>query len=415
MESAMSPYRVLDLTEAGYLICGKILADLGADTIKIERPSGSDTRNLGPFYSDVSNPDRSLYWFAYNTNKRGITLNVDTADGRELFKQLVKTADFVIESFSPGYLDDLGLGYKVLSEINPRLILTSITPYGQHGPYAHWAASELVLWSMGGYLLLNGDPDRPPVWCSFPQAYLNAGIEAAAASMIAHWYRELTGEGQHVDVSVQEAVLWYCGVATPYWDLNQTVLSRAGSRWPTPTANLRMVYQCKDGHVAYQVWGGSDVSQVTSTMALVSWMDEESMAPQWLKDFDWTRDYDASKVTQDQVDQVEAHFAQFLRTKTKKELFDQAQKRNIILAPLNNSNDLLEYEQLASRDFWVKIEHPELKDTLTYCGPFIKLSETPCRIQHRAPSLGEHNEEVYIRELGLSPDELVMLKGAGCI
>ena len=137
-EAFLAPYRVLDLTDERGLFCGKILGDLGADVIKIEKPGGDPVRNIGPFYHDIPDPEKSLFWFAFNTNKRGITLNLEAHDGREIFKRLVKSSDFVIESFEPGYLAGLGLAYSALREINSRLIMVSITPFGQTGPYAHY-------------------------------------------------------------------------------------------------------------------------------------------------------------------------------------------------------------------------------------------------------------------------------------
>ena len=133
-ETMLSPYRVLDLTDEKGLLCGKILGDLGADVIKIERPGGDPARNIGPFYHDEPDPEKSLFWFALNTSKRGITLDIEKADGKEIFKKLVKSADFVIESFAPGYLDKLGLGYSELERLNPGIIMVSITPFGQTGP-----------------------------------------------------------------------------------------------------------------------------------------------------------------------------------------------------------------------------------------------------------------------------------------
>ena len=159
----LSPYRVLDLAnEKGYY-CSKLLADLGADVVKIERPGGDLSRNSGPFYHDIPDPEKSLNWFVFNRGKRGITLNIETADGQDIFKRLVKGADFVIESFAPGYVDRLGLGYLALSQVNPRIIITSITPFGQTGPYKDYKAPEIVNMAMNGILFMCGDPDRPPV------------------------------------------------------------------------------------------------------------------------------------------------------------------------------------------------------------------------------------------------------------
>ena len=415
MESALGCYRVLDLTQGGCLLCGRLLADLGADVIKIERPRGDPSRNIGPFYKDILHPEKSLYWFAYNTNKRSITLDIETCDGQQVFKRLAQSADFVIESFLPGYLDSLGLGYSALSEVNPRIIMTSITPFGQSGPYAHYKASDITLWAMGGFMYLAGDPDRPPVWISIPQAYLNAAAEGAAASMIAHWHREQTGEGQHVDVSVQERVIQLFIHMTPYWAYNQFIVRRVGYGWTTPNASHQMGYECQDGHVTYQIWGGGDASAVGSTKAMIAWMDEEGAAPDWLKGIDWVRDYDAMTLTQDLVDRVEGTVAEFIKTRTKRELYEQAVKRRIMLAPVSTAKDLLENEQLAAREFWTSLEHPELDDAITYCGPFVKMSETPCKLERRAPLIGEHNEEIYQQELGFSAEQLATLKQARVI
>ncbi|MFC2010644.1 CaiB/BaiF CoA transferase family protein [Chloroflexota bacterium] len=206
-DGMLSPYRALDLTDEKGLLCGKILADLGADVIKIERPGGDPARNIGPFYHDEPDPEKSLYWFAYNTSKRGITLDIETTDGKEIFKQLVKSADFIIESFPPGYLDSIGLGYSALEKIKPDIILISITPFGQTGPYKDYKTSDIVAWAMGGEMAPFGDPDRPPIRISHhSQAYLHAGTDAATGALAALYHRWTTGEGQQVDVSVHESV-----------------------------------------------------------------------------------------------------------------------------------------------------------------------------------------------------------------
>jgi len=176
----LSPYRVLDLTDEKGLLCGKLLADLGADVIKVEKPGGDQARNIGPFYHDIVSPETSLFWFAYNTNKRSITLDFETRDGRGIFEKLVKTADFVVESFPPDYLAGLGLDYGSLAKINPRIIVASITAFGHTGPYARYKGSDIVVFAMGMLMSQTGDRDRPPLQVSFPQSFLNASGDAAA-------------------------------------------------------------------------------------------------------------------------------------------------------------------------------------------------------------------------------------------
>ena len=180
-DSLLAPYRALDLTDEKGLICGKVLADMGADVIKVEKPGGDPARRIGPFYHDDPDPEKSRSWFAFNANKRGITLDIETADGKEIFNRLVKTADLVIESFDPGYMESLGLGYPDLEKINPLIILVSITPFGQSGPYVDqgYKVNDMIAWALGGTLYITGDPDRPPNQVTFPQAYLHGGMEGA--------------------------------------------------------------------------------------------------------------------------------------------------------------------------------------------------------------------------------------------
>ncbi|HEX9976022.1 MAG TPA: CoA transferase, partial [Dehalococcoidales bacterium] len=400
--SVLEPYRVLDLTEGGCLIAGKILGDLGADVIKVEPPGGSPTRNIGPFYGNDRNPQKSLFWFAYNTNKRSITLDIEAPDDRELFKKLVESADFILESFPCGYLERLGLGYEDLSRINPRIIVTSITPFGATGPYANYKASDLTIWAMGSFLGITGIPERPPVWVGFPQASLHAGAYAAGASMMAHWYREMTGEGQPVYISTQQCVVLPLYTAPRMWEFLKLDrgLHRMGSYRPLPKAprGAPFVYACRDGDVLLLMTGGAGAVFRTSSQQLVKYIDENNMASDWLKNFDWVWGFDAATVTQDTIDRLQSEVAQFLLTKTKKELYEEALKRRILLAPVANARDIHESPQLQARDFWVKVKHPELGTTVTYCGPFIKLSEAPLTVRRRPPLIGEHNEEVF-REL----------------
>jgi crotonobetainyl-CoA:carnitine CoA-transferase CaiB-like acyl-CoA transferase len=413
-KALLGSYRVLDLTDDKGFLCGKILADLGADVIKIEKPGGDKARNLGPFFHDVSDPQKSLYWFAYNLNKRGITLNIETAEGRQIFTRLVQTADFVIESFPPGYLDGLGLNYLKLSQTNPRIILTSITPYGQTGRYKNYKASDIEVMAMGGLMYITGNPDQPPLRISLPQAFLLASAHGAAASMIAHFHRETSGEGQHVDVSAQECVLWEIANAIPLWELNQNILKRAGSyiagRW-TGTKQ-RLLWKCKNGYVLFYILGGA--FGVKTNRAIVKWMEEENIAPDHLKNFNWHA-FDMATQTQEMQDQIEIHINRLFSMFTKEELYNEALKRGIMLCPVNTSKDIIENTQLKDRNFWVDISHPELSTYIKYPGAFAKLSETPINIRYRAPLVGEHNQEVYQSELGLSSSELNYLQKGGVI
>ncbi len=404
----LSPYRVLDLTDEKGLLCGKLLGDLGADVIKIERPGGDPVRNIGPFYHDEVDPEKSLFWFAFNTSKRGITVDLETAHGQQVFRRLVKTADFVIESFPPGHMDKLGLGYSTLEKINPSIIMVSITPFGQAGPYKSYKAPDIVAWAMGGQMYPCGDADRPPVRMSHhSQAYLHAAGEAAVGAMMALYYREMTGEGQQVDVSIQESVIQATYLPTCTWDMMKVIHQRGGGLLP----NIRMtrIWPCKDGYVIWFYAGGLEAKR--RNIPFVEWMDEEGMANDFLKGFDWDT-FDYTTISQEAVYRIEEQTRQFFMTHTKAELLEGALKHRLMLYPVSTTKDMLESVQLAARGFWAEVEHPELRASITYPGAFAKTSGVPPRISRRAPLIGEHNQEVLEGELGMSRGELPPLRQA---
>jgi benzylsuccinate CoA-transferase BbsE subunit len=418
-EGILSPYRALDLADEKGLLCGKILGDLGADVIKIERPGGDLTRRLGPFYHGEPDPEKSLFWFAYNNNKRGITLDIETADGRDIFKRLVKTADIITESFPVGYLDKLGLGYSDLEKINPGVILVSITPFGQTGPWKDYKTSDIVAWATGGEMAPFGEADRPPIRISHhSQAYLNAGADGAIGALMALYHRYSTGQGQQVDVSVQEAVVQCLEHITSAWDLKKTYPRRGGSgsvdgaATTSITTHLTRVWPCKDGHVSWFYWAGISMSPRTNG-PMVKWMASEGMADDFLLNYDWTK-FDA-KTPQADIDRMEAPTAKFFMKHTKAELFEGALKYNVQVYPVSTPADMLENPQLAYRKYWAQVEHPELDTTITYPSAFPSFPEAPAKITRRAPLIGEHNEEIYTAELGISKERLLILKQAGII
>ena len=398
----LTPYRVLDLTEGGFNWCGKALADLGADVIKIEPPMGSPTRDIGPFVDGRQGLERSLFWAAYCANKRGVTIDLDSEEGREQMLRLVSGADILIESFRPGYMDGLGLGYDDVSEINPGLIYTSITPYGQTGPYAQHQAPDLVAWSMGGMQYICGDADCPPVRVSAPQAELHAAAQAAAGTMAAFWHRQKSGEGQHVDVSMQTAVIWTLMNATPFPPLHGVNLERDGAFRSRGRLPVRQVFVCRDGHVSL-------LMAPRTLSGLTEWMVEEGVGPDWLHLIDWD-DWDLSAAAQGDPESVEEFNAvqreveKYVATKTKHELFMRALHYGMLLAPCQTVEDIAVSEQLAARDFWREIEYPALGRKLTHLGPFARLSESPIRVSRPAPRLGEHNEDILSHT---SPDTAV--------
>ncbi len=411
----LGPYRVLDLTQEGCMFCGKVFGDLGADVIKVEPPGGDRSRNIGPFWADVPHPERSIFWCAYNVNKRSITLDITRTDGKDIFKKLVATADFIVESFQPGYLDELGLGYDVLNEVNRRLIVTSITPFGQTGPKARYKSCELTSWASGGQMATMGNPDTSPVWVSFPHAQVNAAFQAATGAMIAHWYRQRSGEGQLVDVSVQEAVTRTLMATTQMWMFNKSRFQRTtASINPVTGVTEQEVFRCKDGYVTAFLHGGALKFVAGGSRRLVEWMNEEGMAPEWLMKFDWSKDYDSSKLTQELVDRYEEYFMKFFETKTKAEIWQEAVERALFVVPQWTVKEIAENKQSAFRELWVNLEQPEVGG-VTYLGPIIKAEGQLLQIWRRAPRIGEHNLEVYEGELGFSRQDLTLLKQTNVI
>jgi len=405
-------YRALDITDEKGFLCGKILAELGVDVIKVERPGGDPSRKVGPFWHDQVDPEKSLYWFAYNSSKRGITLDLKSAEGKRIFSNLVKTADFIIESFDPGELDKLGFGYSELCRIKSDIILTSITPFGQKGPYSHYKASDLTIMGMSGELFMTGESDRPPVNIRLPQACLHAGSDAAVGSLIAHHHRRNSGEGQHVDISMQQSAAWFLAQTIPHWEIDRMILGRVGTFRTSSRGTLqRQVWPCKDGYIFFFMIGGQQGAK--TGYQLVKWMQDEGIADDFLQTYKW-EEFDMATATQELIDKISKPIAEFFMIRTKKEALDAAMTRNISICPLMGNLDLLKDPNLAARGFWKPIEHPELKATIPYPRQFVRSSENETSMRSKAPRVGEHNAEVY-GELGLSGEQIKELKEAGVI
>ena len=415
VSSLLDPYRVIDLTDERGLLCGRMLADLGADVIQVEPTGGSTARHIGPFYGDDPHPEKGLFWWAYAANKRGITLDLDVADGRDLLLRLVRDAHFLIESFDPGFLPSLGLGYDDLKAVNPGLVMVSITPFGQDGPYAHYRAPDLVGMAMGGLMFLTGDSDRPPVRVGIPQFYLHGSAAGAAGAMIAQTHRATTGQGQHVDVSCQQAVARTLAHAPQSWDLEQLVIGRMGPyRQTSENARIRITWQCKDGYVNYMPQGGGPgVSR--STRSLIAWMDEEGMGDEFLGTVKW-EELGYGQVRRETMERVVEPLERFFVTKTLEELVQESLKRRIFLFPVATPSDILKHPHLEARKYFQKVHHPELGVDITYPGPFLKIPGSDrAHLRRRPPLIGEHNREVYEEELGIPPDRLAGLKEAGVV
>lgn len=413
----LEPYRVLEVAGFGTSICGQILADLGADTIVIEPPEGDSLRQRAPFYNDEPHPDRSLPWWAYNRNKRGVTLNLETPDGRALLRQLAAQADFLLEGLPPGKMHELGLGYEALAEVNPRLIMVSTSPFGQAGPKAHYGDIDLIVMAASSVLAITGDSDRPPLHISVPQAPLHAGAEAAATAMIAHYGRERTGQGQHLDVSAQQALAMATQsyVLAAAWEDERSYLHRAAGGILVGPLLVKLIFPCKDGYVSCTFLFGTAIGPFSRR--LIELVHEAGFAGEELLNKDFIGYTTLLLTGQEPVSELQRLYdaiEAFFLTKTKTELFELARQRSLLIAPCSTVEDSVHSPQLAARSYWVEVDHPELGRSFLYPGPFVKLSETPIEYRRRAPLLGEHNAEVY-GALGLGPADLALLRAQGVI
>lgn len=398
--------RVLDLTDESAWLAGKILAETGADVVKVECPGGDPGRS-GPYLGGVDDPDRSLRWLALNTSKRGVTLDWRTAKGAEMLCSLAERADVLIESNAPGKLDAAGVGWESLREVNPRLVYCSVTPFGRTGPRARWRAHDLVVVSMGGNAAMTGDADRPPVRCSLPTAYLHAGPEVAAGVAMALWSRETTGRGQLVDISLHEIQL-------------STLVTGPGQHAHSPQrrrrsgaimGRTREIWRAKDGWISYGLRGGP--ARIPNLVATVELMEESGMAPEWLRAYDWSG-YNHNTLSTEEIERFEAAFAAFFATKTRRFLYEEAIERRIMLAPCNDAREISEQPQLRSRDFFTTVEYPELGAAFEHPDFFAKNTGPRVGIRGRAPRVGEHNTEVYA-ELGLGEPDLAVLSAQGVV
>jgi crotonobetainyl-CoA:carnitine CoA-transferase CaiB-like acyl-CoA transferase len=414
--SMLSPYRVLDLTTERGLLCGQMLGDMGADVIKVEPPGGSPARLIGPFYKDAPHPDRSLYWWAYNRNKRSITLDVERDAGRDLLRRLVERADFLIESDNPGFMLQHGLGFEDLARVNPALVYVSITPFGQTGPKASYADSDLIMMAASGPLILAGDADRPPVRLSIPQAYLHACADGAVGALAAHHERIRSGLGQHVDVAAQQSVAMATQSAILAAPLSATETRRISGGVKLGPIEIPLVWPTKDGFVAMTFLFGSALGVFTTK--LMRFICEKGFCDEATRDKDWIvygeRLFSGAEPLAE-FERVKEIVRNFTRSYTKAELLELAVERGFLITPVTTISEVVESPQFASRNYFQQIAHPELGESFLYPGPFARFSATPIEYRLRPPTVGEHNNEIYRGELGLSGREIAELSQARII
>jgi crotonobetainyl-CoA:carnitine CoA-transferase CaiB-like acyl-CoA transferase len=417
MSDVLGPYRVLDLTDERGLLCGQILGDLGADVIQVEPPGGSPARRLGPFYEDRREPDRSLFWWAYGRNKRSVTLDLRQDRGRSLLRELVRSADFIIESSPPGTLDGLGLGFETLAAVNPKIVYVSITPFGRGGPKMSYADADLVLLAAGGPLLLTGDEDRPPIRLgAVPQAYLHACADATVGALAAHHERHRSGLGQRVDVSAQQSV----AMATQSYVLSAALdspdLARISGGLKLGPLRVPLVWRARDGWVSLTFLFGSALGPFSKK--LMAYVCEQGFCDAATRDKDWIRYLELLLTGAEPVeewDRVRRVLEEFLASRTKAQLLELAVERGFLITPIATIREVVESPQLRSRDYFQPLEHPEHGRTFLYPGPFVKFGDSPIRYRRRPPTVGEHNDEIYRGELGMSEAALGELRREGVV
>ncbi|MBU1276371.1 MAG: CoA transferase [Proteobacteria bacterium] len=393
-------YRVLELGGQESLFAGKLLADMGAEVIKVEPPAGDPARQLGPMAPGVDPVEASLLWQAMNTGKKSVILDLETYKGRDVFMELAATADVVIEAYPPDCLDQMGLGFQELCRVRPDLVMVSITPFGDAGPYRDFVASDLVIWALSGLLHICGDPDRPPVRISLPQSWLHAGADAATGAAMALFHRGRAGQGQRVVVSAFKALERVAYAAHILWDARGRVLRRQGSalRIPPLGTTTPLIWPCADGYVAFYLFGGQ--MGAVSNPALTKWMYDQGMGSGYMLAMDWPK-FDIGHTPQQEVDQgVVEPVAAFFAKHTQRQLWDEGVKRRVMVYPVNDASGVLAEAQLAERGFWVRLAHPAFDQELTLPGPFVKTEENLCQVRGPAPTLGQHNQEVFA-SLGL--------------
>jgi len=404
MEHALSDVKVLDLTHhiAGPY-CTKLLADYGADVIKVEKPGAGDaTRQMGPFLKDDPHPEKSGLFLHLNTNKRGITLNLKTDTGKKIFKKLVIEADILVENFHPRVMPALGLGYDSLEGMNPKLVMTSISNFGQTGPYRDFKASELILYGMGGAMNNTGIIDRYPLKKAGAVIQYQAGTTAAVATMLAFLSSRAGAIGQHVDLSIFESQMASIDRRMSQlltYQYNKETTHRMdpeteGVGFPTG------IFPCKDGYFSlaggYVYW-----PRICKMMDRPDLLDDSGLS---------TIEGQRDPENKERFDLI---WYPWIVERTKAEIVEAGQAAGVLCGPINTTEDLVNDAHWTIRGYWTEIDHP-VAGNLTYPGAPFKMTETPWHIERPAPLLGQHNKEVY-GNLGYSHEDIIQLRESGII
>ena len=400
-EGALTGYRILDLTDSKGAYCTKLLADLGADVIKIEPPHGDRGRNTPPFLNDQPHPEKSLYFIYRNANKRGVTLNIESDEGNDILKKLVNSADVLVENYGPGYMDSLGLGYDVLKSINPKLIMAGITEFGLDGPYRDYKGSNIVDFALSGVMITSGYPGKAPTMLPGTPAYDATSMIADIEILAALYCRDDIGKGQKIDVSVHEAA------RTGLYPWSVPIYSHSLTPdGPLPAPETRLaaqiypVYPCKDGYIRVIAL----TPRQWQALVRVLGSPEVLMMPDW-ENFIY-------RIAN--AEDLAAIMLEFTTQYTQIELFESGFREGVPIAPIYDMPTFVNSADATARKFFVEVGHP-VAGKGQYPGPPYNWTETQPSVRRPAPCLGEHNEEIYCGELGLTKDDLVALRYAGVL
>jgi len=396
------PLHGIRVVECGNLVsaayAAKLMADLGAEVIKIEEPGGDAARRRGPFPGHSEHPEKSGLFLYLNTNKLGVTLNLQTSKGQELLRRLLPETDLLIHNYLPAQMPACGLDYAALQSLNTRLVVTSISPFGQTGPNRALYAYDLTMWGAGGINYLggvSGRSDLPPLKTFGQQAGFQAGVNAALGSLGALFSRFTSGKGQHVDVSVQECLVAIMENNYISWPYDGSVASRLGFRLIPQD-----VLPCRDGYIYFLAIEDHQWKNAVELMGNPEWAAAELFQDFASRSGNW--------------DALKPLIEDWMQDKSVQEVYHAAQAKRVPFAPVSTMGDLLASEHLNTRGFFAEIVHPEAGN-LRYPGAPYRFSATPWSLRRPAPCLGQHNEEVYCGQLGIKREELNELKARGVI
>ncbi|MCH8351992.1 MAG: CoA transferase [Chloroflexi bacterium] len=393
---ALDGVKVLDLSQdiAGSF-CARLLADYGAEVLKLEPPGGAALRRMGPFFQDDPHPEKSLFFLVLNLNKKGATINLESATGRAIFKELIEHVDVVVESYQPGYLASLGLGYDDLEQLNPGLVMTSITPFGQDGPYSQYQGEEIVSYAMGMIMSVSGIQGREPLKHGGFQAQYEGGLNGAAATAMALFSQVNTGEGQHIDVSVTECVassMMATQTMYPFMGGTQHRRRAQGGMFTHPMA-------CADGWIIVQTGGGASWEDICDLFEAPEMMDPRFSDPA-------QRPQNGAELDRIIVDAI--------KDRSKWDLFPKAAQARILFGVVQTPRELVECPQLASRDFFREVDHPVI-GRIKVPAVLFNFSVSPYQLRCPSPTLGQNNREIYVEGLGYSQEDFCRLRQLNAI